>query len=104
MSDERMFSRQVDRNLRGIELEKLGETERAVALYEENVTEGFEGNGPYDRLRIIYGKQKRYEEAIRVLERAIFVFENNVSRLRGDRLPKLEKFKSQLEEAKRKIE
>lgn len=97
--DER-FSIQVERNLKGQELEKSGDIERAVKLYEENAAEGFEGNYPYDRLAIIYRKQKRHSDEIRVLERAIFVFENYASPKRGDVAPKLSKFRERLEKAK----
>ncbi len=94
------FLVQVERNLKGKDLEKSGDIEGAIALYEQNIAEGFEGNHPYDRLAVIYRKRKEYSEEIRVLERAIFVFENYVSQQRSDVEPKLEKFKERLEKAK----
>lgn len=94
------FNIQVERNLRGIELEKSGRVDEAIQLYEENVKENFEGNHPYDRLAIIYRKRNLINEEIRVLEKAVWVFENIVFEKRVDRLPKLEKFKKRLEKAR----
>ena len=88
----------VERNLRGRELEKQGDITRAIELYELNIASDFEGDFPYDRLRVIYSKQKRYDDVIRVLERAIDVFGNKVFPNRPDRLPKLERFRLQLEQ------
>lgn len=96
MSD---FDRHVERNLRGIELEKSGRVDEAILLYEANVRENCEGNHPYDRLAIIYRKRKQIDEEIRVLEKAIWVFENVVYQGRGDRPPKLARFKKRLEKA-----
>lgn len=56
----------VERNNRGVELEGLEAIDAAIALYEENVTDCFVGTHPYERLRIIYTRQRRYMDAIRV--------------------------------------
>jgi len=98
------FEIQVERNLKGIEFEKEREVDRAIELYEKNVEEGFEGNHPYDRLAVIYRKREEYEEEIRVLKRAIWIFENKVYRGRTDREPKLKKFKERLEKTIKKLE
>lgn len=58
----------VDRNLTGRELERQGDIDRAIALYEANLVDGFEGSHPYERLRIIYAKRKDYANAIRVCQ------------------------------------
>jgi len=55
-----------DRNLEGKTLEKAGDIEKAIELYEANVADWSIGTHPYDRLRVIYSKQKRYSESIRV--------------------------------------
>lgn len=93
---EKIFAKQVERNLNGIELEKQGRVEEAIELYEKNVEENFEGSHPYTRLAIIYSKQKRKDDEIRVLKRAIYVFENIIPNLRGYETPKLEKYKERL--------
>ena len=97
---ELAFSRMVDRNLLGSELEKADQIETAIALYEANIRDGFEGNGPYDRLAIIYRRQKKIKEEIRVLQRAIEVF-SAYQGPRTDVAPKLQKFRSRLEKARR---
>jgi tetratricopeptide (TPR) repeat protein len=93
------FNLQVERNLKGIELERAGEVEKAIELYEANISEEFEGNHPYDRLAIIYRKYGRIDDEIRVLQEAIQVFRINVNEHRMDREPKLENFKKRLDKA-----
>ncbi len=104
MNDNPLLSKEeneaIDRNLRGRDLEKRGNITDAIESYELNVAYGFEGDFPYYRLRVIYSRQRRYSDVIRVLEKAIDVFDRKVSPTRPDRLPKLEKFRLQLEQAK----
>ncbi len=61
----------VERNLKGRELEKQGDIEGAIKLYERNVADNADVPFPYNRLVIIYRKQKRLDDEIRVLEKAI---------------------------------
>ncbi len=98
--EEKKFEKQAERNLVGIELEKKEKIEEAIKLYEQNVKENFIGNHPYDRLAIIYRKRGQLDEEIRILEKAVWVFENVVYKGRGDRIPKLEKFKKRLEKTR----
>ena len=84
----------------GVELEKAGKIDEAMKLYEQIIEENFIGNHPYDRLAIIYRKRGQLDEEIRVLKKAIWVFENIVYKVRGDRIPKLEKFKMRLKKVK----
>jgi len=65
----------VDRNNKGIELEKKGDIENAIKLYEQNVDDKFFGTHPYDRLAIIYRKRKKFDDEIRILKRKISIFE-----------------------------
>lgn len=51
--------------------EKAGETEQSIIFYEEGIADGFLASLPYERLRVIYTKQKKYEKAIRVCKRYI---------------------------------
>jgi tetratricopeptide (TPR) repeat protein len=72
--DERaMLEAQTRRNLDGIDLEQAGQIDEAVALYEQNVADGFSGDWPYSRLVSIYERGGRYDEAERVVRRAIEV-------------------------------
>lgn len=85
-----------DINLKALELEKQGDVDTAITLYEKNVSHRFDGNCPYDRLAIIYRKKKDYDNEIRVLETAIDVFTHDVPASRSDRSIKLTRFKERL--------
>jgi len=93
----------LNRNLKGRELEKECKIDEAIKLYEKNIKEEFDGNYPYERLAIIYSKKGLLEDEIRVLEKAVWVFENIVYKGRSDRLPKLGRFKKRLEKANKKM-
>ena len=62
------FNQQVDRNLKGIELEKLGKIDNAKLLYEKNIEELTDTPHPYERLSLIYFKQGKYEDALKIIE------------------------------------
>lgn len=70
-----VFEKQVDRNIKGKWFEKNNDIESAIALYELNIKEGFEGTHPYDRLVVLYRRLKKYDDEIRVINRGIEVFE-----------------------------
>lgn len=55
----------------GMDYEKNGDIEKAIYFYELCAVERFEGSHPYTRLAILYRKQKRYEDEIRVCDLAI---------------------------------
>ncbi|GCA66055.1 hypothetical protein KGMB01110_04910 [Mediterraneibacter butyricigenes] len=90
-----------DINLNARELEKQGDIDTAITLYEKNVSHRFVGNYPYDRLAIIYRKKKDYANEIRVLKTAIDVFTHDVPVTRSDRSVKLTRFKERLAKAKK---
>ena len=90
---------QAERNLKGSEFEKTGDFDKAIEVYEENVAESFKGNHPYDRLATIYKNQNDIDNEIRVLEKAIIVFEEITLEDRLEGLPKLFRFKNRLEKA-----
>jgi tetratricopeptide (TPR) repeat protein len=92
---------QVQRNLIGSRLEKLGQVDEAIQLYEANVNEDFDGSYPYNRLAAIYRKRQWLDDEIRVLERAIWVFENIVPKERDGRQLKLAVFRERLKKAKK---
>ena len=100
LTDNSTHTGMTSNNLEGKELEKQGKVDAAVELYEQNVANNFDGNHPYNRLAIIYRKRKLCDDEIRVLEKAIWVFENIVPDVRPDKLPKLEKFRTRLNKAK----
>lgn len=82
--------------LKAMQYEKDGDLDNAIPLYEKCVAGRFLGNRPYDRLAIIYRKQKRYEDEKRVLLMAIDVFSQDAHSDQGDRKPKLDRFKERL--------
>ena len=71
------WSEQVERNLKAIEYEKKGNIEGAISLYEKNVDEDFQGTHPYERLSQLYLDSGKKEDLIRILEKAIIVFEGS---------------------------
>jgi len=90
----------VDNNLKGRKLEQSGKVEEAKKLYEKNISMNFDGNFPYDRLAVIYRKEKDYDNEIRVLNHAIHVFSDlRATSPRADISPKLKKFKERLSKA-----
>ena len=68
---DRIFDKLYKRNARGIALERAGQIDKAIVLYEANIADMFGGNHPYDRLRIIYSKRKQYDQALRVCQQFI---------------------------------
>lgn len=88
-------SQLVDRNLKGIELEKRGNEEQAIALYEANVADYFDGSHPYDRLRVLYKNRGNYTSAIRVCE-AYIAHSGQDQKLCKSFRAEIDKFKSKL--------
>jgi len=93
----------VDRNLNGKTLEAAGEVDKAIALYEENVSDLFSGDHPYDRLRVIYTKRKQFAEAIRVCRTFVKIADMLIEEGSGrsDLKPKRDKFTSWIEKLKK---
>lgn len=67
-------------NNTGIEQEKDGNIEDAIANYEMNVKAKMVATHPYERLMIIYRKRKEYDKEIAVIKSAIEVFEKENER------------------------
>jgi len=55
-----------------------GELEKAIKLYEQNIREDYAEEFAFERLMIIYRKQKEYEDELRVINRGIELFEQNI--------------------------
>lgn len=58
-------------NEKGIEYERVGDIDKAIFCYEENIKNEFADLHPYQRLAIIYRRKKDYVNEIRVLEKAL---------------------------------
>jgi tetratricopeptide (TPR) repeat protein len=96
-NDEReRLAAQTARNLSGLELEREGRLEEALALYRQNVDEAFEGDWPYGRLVAAYEKRGELEAAAAILERAIEVFSASKRRTPADRRSTVSAFKGRL--------
>src|SRR5712691_3176418 len=96
-----LLEAQTARNLEGLAAEQAGNLDEAIALYERNVAEGFPGDLPYGRLVAIYERRAAFDQAERVLRRAIAVFESNVRRTPRDRRATVRVFKNRLAVLKR---
>lgn len=67
-------------NQTGAEAEADGDLKRAANLYEQNIKRGIADSFPFSRLLIIYRKQKRYKDELRVINRGIEVFTNQIEK------------------------
>jgi hypothetical protein len=97
-----LLEAQTARNLEAFEAEREGRLEDAIALYERNVEEGFQGDLPYGRLVAIYERRHDVAAAERVLRRAIAVFEATTRRTPHDRRATLQVFRRRLAELLRR--
>jgi len=59
----------VARNVRAYRYEHCGEVEKAEVLYLKNIEEGNSIPHCYERLAIMYRKQKRYDDEVAILEK-----------------------------------
>ena len=91
-----LLEAQTARNLAGLAAEQAGQVDEAIALYERNVAEGFAGDLPYGRLVALYERRGAYDEAERVLRRAIAVFETSGRRTAQDRRATIRVFRNRL--------
>ncbi|HVF52608.1 MAG TPA: hypothetical protein VNC78_03270 [Actinomycetota bacterium] len=62
---------QVQRYLRGQNLEQLGRIDDAIAEYESAVAAGFDSTGPYDRLIALYAHRAEHSLVLRVVADAL---------------------------------
>ena len=86
----RIENKWVNRNSKGINLEKKCKVDKAIEIYEKNIEEEFDGTHPYIRLAIIYRKKGLLKDEIRVLEKAKIILKNHSN---------LEYFNNRLEKA-----
>jgi hypothetical protein len=63
-----------ERNKKGKEAEDAEDLEKAAALYEENIKTDVADAFAYERLMVIYRRQKAYKDEQRVIKRGIEVF------------------------------
>jgi tetratricopeptide (TPR) repeat protein len=58
--------------------EQDGDLNRAVKLYEQNIKKDYADEFAFERLMIIYRKQKEYNNELRVINRGIKVFQQTM--------------------------
>ena len=61
-------------NGKGIAAEKAGNTEEAIAIYEAVIALGHPATHAYTRLMVLYRRNRKPEEEVRVITKAISVF------------------------------
>ena len=76
-------------NNKGMELEKSNKTDEAIAVYEECVKLGYPALHSYDRLLVIYRRNKDYDNEKRICKLAVEKF--NFMPKYAERLSKIEK-------------
>lgn len=67
----------------GIDLEKEGMINEAIAVYEKAIIPQLPATHPYDRLMILYRKKKDYDNEVRIIKIAIGVFMKENERRAG---------------------
>jgi hypothetical protein len=101
--DRDLAHRQTQRNVDALALEGEGRIDEAVALYEQNIAEGFEGDWPYGRLVAHYERTGRLHEAERVLLSGIQAFVESKRRTPADRRAVLRAFRGRLKIVQKRI-
>ena len=71
--DKQLFET-ANNNNKGIAFEKVGEINKAKLVYEQNLLIGYPATHSFERLMIIYHKEKQFDDEIRVIEKTIDVF------------------------------
>lgn len=67
----------------GIDLEKEGMINEAIAVYEKAIIPQLPATHPYDRLMILYRKKRDYDNEVRIIKIAISVFMKENERRAG---------------------
>ena len=76
-----------DRNKQAREAEDADDLEKATALYEENIKTEVADAFAYERLMVIYRRQKAYKEEQRVIKRGIEVFKKQSRTVLENNIP-----------------
>ena len=66
------------RNDEAQQAERDDNFDKAVKLYEQNIREDYADEFAFERLMIIYRKQKEYKDELRVIKRGIEMFKQNM--------------------------
>jgi len=69
-----------ERNAEADQAEKNDNLTRAIRLYEQNIKEDYADEFAFNRLMVIYRKQKDYANELRVIIRGIDIFRKTLER------------------------
>ena len=70
--EDKLLAKCARQNNKGTTYEKEGMIDKAIKVYENNISgDCYPACYSFDRLMILYRKQKRYDDEIRVIEKAI---------------------------------
>lgn len=103
LTERPILETQTARNLEGMEREREGCLDSAVALYELNAAGGFAGDWPYSRLVSIYSARGQWDQVARVLERGLEVLRTSRARSASDRRVLKKVYEGRLKEALQKL-
>jgi tetratricopeptide (TPR) repeat protein len=67
-----------ERNNEARQAEQAGNLPKAIKLYEQNIKEDYADEYAFERLMIIYRKQKEYKDELRVINRGIDLFQHSM--------------------------
>lgn len=87
------------RNNEGIAFEKAGETDRAIEVYEENIANGYPALHAFNRLMVLYRRRRDYANEIRVIKRAVEVFQQENERRAEKAIEDEPQLREQIQEA-----
>ena len=68
-----------ERNLAARQAEEEGDMDKAIKLFEQNIREDYADEFAFEKLMIIYRKQKEYEKELKVINRGLKVFQQQMS-------------------------
>jgi SPP1 gp7 family putative phage head morphogenesis protein len=93
----------VGKNVKAYRYEHCNEFDKAEELYLENIAEGSSLSHCYERLAIMYRKQKRYDDEVAILEKHLVLDESDKQKL-SERLIKAKQLKQGVRIVKTKVD
>jgi hypothetical protein len=84
----RLAIRVDERNDAARRAEQAGDISKAIKLYEQNIRENYADRVAFDRLMVIYRKQKDYKDELRVINRGVELFKENMKEHLKNSLPR----------------
>jgi hypothetical protein len=64
-----------ENNRKAKEAEKAGDTGAAIRLYEANIKYDYADRTAFERLMVIYRRQKKFRDEVRVIDRGLELFQ-----------------------------